>query len=170
MRGRPKKSKIRERITAIINKIGLSYGYEIYKLYKDLYGDVTSRIIYYNLKKGVELGEFNVVKVKRELGVYSWGDETERVYYALGPYAILASEDMQVASKIKQKQREVKYDWSKEIQKYYKELKEKARRAKGVEAEKILIKCDKLINWCRTKLKDPDEYVKKIDSIKNFLK
>ncbi len=169
MRGRPKKSRIRERITAIVNKRGITYGYEIYKLYKEVYGDITSRIIYYNLKKGVELGELNIINIKRELGAYSWGDESERVYYAIGPYATISQEDLTLASKIKHNERKINYKWDKEIQKYYKELKEKARQAKGTEVIKIMNKCDKLIQWCRTRLDNGEEYIRKIESIKNFL-
>ena len=39
------------------------------------------------LKKGVDLGEFQVNKVEREKGNYSWGGEAEKIYYALGPNA-----------------------------------------------------------------------------------
>jgi len=169
MRGRPSKSIIRERIAAIINKIGLSYGYEIYKFYKEVYGDITSRIIYYHLKKGAEIGEFNIIRTKSELGLYSWGAESERVYYAIGPYAALKKESLINASRNNYEPREFKYDWEKEIQNYYKKLKEKARQVKGKDSGRIINKCDKLISWCRMRLNNPEEYIKKIESIKTIL-
>ncbi len=87
MRGRPAHSKVRNRIATILLNVNTSYGYEIYKRYRELFGDVKMRTVYYNLRKGVLLNEFIVSDIKREVGNYTWGNETERVYYANGPYA-----------------------------------------------------------------------------------
>lgn len=87
MRGRPSKSKIRNRIASILQYINSSYGYDLYKKYRFLFGEAKMRTVYYNLRKGVMLNEFIVSDIKREIGEYTWGSETERVYYTNGPYA-----------------------------------------------------------------------------------
>jgi hypothetical protein len=45
------------------------------------------RSIYYHLKKGLELKEFRISKIKSEKGDYSWGPEAEKIYYSLGENA-----------------------------------------------------------------------------------
>ncbi len=87
MKGRPPKSNIRKRIAAILQHLNASYGYDIYKNYKKVFGPVKMRTVYYNLRKGVMLNEFMINDIKREVGNYTWGNETERVYYSNGPYA-----------------------------------------------------------------------------------
>lgn len=84
---RPFKSQIRQNIIEIINFLGPSYGYEIYKIYKVIYPKATLRVIYYHLKRGVDIGEFKVEKIERSKGDYSWGGESEKIIYALGPKA-----------------------------------------------------------------------------------
>jgi len=64
-----------------------SYGYDLYKKYRILFGAVKIRTVYYNLRKGVLLNEFMISDIKREVGEYTWGTETERVYYTNGPYS-----------------------------------------------------------------------------------
>jgi hypothetical protein len=86
-RGRPIGSEIRQNIIEIINLMGRGYGYDIYKVYKEIFPKVTMRVIYYHLKKGIELGEFKVDKIEKETGKYSWGPEAEKTYYALGDQA-----------------------------------------------------------------------------------
>lgn len=86
-RGRPTYSKVRQNIVEILYFMETGYGYEIYKVYKDLFPAVTLRVIYYHLKKGTELGEFEVAEVKKTKGDYSWGGEAEKIYYKLGPKA-----------------------------------------------------------------------------------
>ena len=86
-RGRPVKSAIRQNIVEILNIKGEMYGYDIYRVYREVYPQVTLRSIYYHLKKGVSTGEFIIKEVKREKGEFSWGTETEKTYYALGPKA-----------------------------------------------------------------------------------
>ncbi len=86
-RGRPVQSKIRQDIVEILYFMKKGYGYEIYKVYREIFPAVTMRSIYYHLKKGVETGEFRVESVKSEKGDYSWGPSAEKVYYALGKNA-----------------------------------------------------------------------------------
>jgi hypothetical protein len=83
-RGRPVYSAVRQRIVEILAVLGKSYGYDIYKIYKEIYPKVTLRLLYYHLKKGCDLGEFQIQDVKKESGEYSWGNEVEKIYYALG--------------------------------------------------------------------------------------
>ena len=86
-KGRPTKSEIRSNIVEILNVLKAGYGYDIYRHYKTLFSPVTMRSIYYHLKKGTQLGEFRVNGVKKEKGNFSWGSETEKIYYELGPNA-----------------------------------------------------------------------------------
>lgn len=86
-RGRPVKSTIRQNIVEILAVKGKAYGYEIHKIYKELFPECTREVIYYHLKKGVHLGEFSVAEIKMEKGAYSWGATVEKKYYTLGPHA-----------------------------------------------------------------------------------
>ena len=92
-KGRPIRSEIRQNVVEILNFIKKSYGYEIYKVYVKIFPKVTMRSIYYHLKKGLQLGEFQVDKVEKEKGDYSWGTEAEKIYYSLGPNAKPAGND-----------------------------------------------------------------------------
>ena len=86
-RGRPVSSQIRQNIIEILYLLGKSYGYDIYKVYRAVFPKITMRSVYYQLRKGVELGEFKVERVSKEKGNYSWGSEAEKTYYKLGPNA-----------------------------------------------------------------------------------
>jgi len=86
-KGRPVKSQIRQNIVELLYFLGKAYGYDIYKYYIRIFPKVTMRSIYYNLKKGLALGEFVVERVQKEQGDYSWGSEAEKVYYGLGKKA-----------------------------------------------------------------------------------
>jgi len=92
-RGRPVFSQVRQNMIEILSVIGKGYGYDIYKMYKEIYPKVTMRLIYYHLKKGVELGEFAVDAVEKTKGEYSWGSEVEKVFYKLGPNANPVGDD-----------------------------------------------------------------------------
>lgn len=92
-RGRPVGSAVRQNILEILNALGRAHGYQIYKIYKDLFPKVTLRVIYYHLRKGVELGELELEKVEKEKGDYSWGTEAEKIYYRLGPKARITGDD-----------------------------------------------------------------------------
>ncbi len=86
-RGRPTRSVIRQNLIEILHFMGEAYGYQLYKAYREIFAPVTLRVIYYHLKKGKALGEFEVAGVKKTSGSYSWGPEAERVFYKLGPAA-----------------------------------------------------------------------------------
>jgi len=86
-RGRPVKSVIRERMQQIVDSLGSAYGYEIYKVYKQVFEPVDVRSMYYHLKKGVALGEFKQVGAKQEAGPFTWGRESTHIYYVLGDAA-----------------------------------------------------------------------------------
>jgi hypothetical protein len=86
-RGRPVNSVIRQNIVEILFDIGKGYGYDIYKKYLLHYPEVTLRSIYYHLKKGTEIGEFEIERIEKEKGDYSWGETAEKIYYKLGKSA-----------------------------------------------------------------------------------
>lgn len=86
-RGRPTFSKVRQNIVEILNLIGRGYGYQIYTIHREFYQPTTLRLIYYHLKKGVALGELEVEKIEKVKGEYSWGGETEKIFYKLGKAA-----------------------------------------------------------------------------------
>ena len=86
-RGRPTKSEIRQNIVDILFFMKKGYGYDIYKAYTEIFPKPTLRVIYYHLKKGLELEEFKIAEIKQEKGEYSWGANAEKIYYKLGPNA-----------------------------------------------------------------------------------
>ena len=83
-RGRPVSSQIRQNVVEILYFMGKGYGYEIFKVYREVFPKVTMRSIYYNLKKGLRTEEFKIEKIQKEKGNYSWGPEAEKIYYSLG--------------------------------------------------------------------------------------
>jgi hypothetical protein len=85
--GRPLGSKVRQNIVEILYFYRQLHGYDLFKIYKELYPPVTMRLIYYHLKKGVDTGEFRVEKIDKKAGTYSWGATSENVIYALGQSA-----------------------------------------------------------------------------------
>jgi hypothetical protein len=87
VRGRPPQSKIRQNMIEILNVLGSAYGYQISKIYEQLFASATRRVIYYHLKKGVELNEFEIDRVEHEKGDFSWGRIAEKTYYKLGKNA-----------------------------------------------------------------------------------
>ncbi len=92
-RGRPIGSAVRQNVIEILNVLKKAHGYQIYKVYRDLFPKVTLRVIYYHLKKGCDLGEFEIDKVQLEKGDYSWGGEAEKIYYKLGPQAKISGDE-----------------------------------------------------------------------------
>lgn len=86
-RGRPTGSPVRQNMVEIIYVVGNAHGYELYKIYIELYPKVSLRNIYYHLKKGKELGIFKVANISKEEGNYSWGTKAEKTYYELGDQA-----------------------------------------------------------------------------------
>ncbi len=85
--GRPIGSKVRQNIVEILYFYKHLHGYDLYKIYKELYHPVTMRLIYYHMKKGIDTGEFKVYKVDKKTGTYSWGGTSENILYELGSKA-----------------------------------------------------------------------------------
>ena len=83
--GRPQASRIRERLREILSCIDNATGYDLHKIYVEVYGKVTIRSIYYNLHTGVLIGYFNIESIKQEQGEFSWGSEVEKKYYSINP-------------------------------------------------------------------------------------
>lgn len=86
-KGRPLRSQIRENIIEILYFLEKGYGYQLCKIYKEIFPLVTQRSIYYHLRKGITTQEIRVNKIKEERGDYSWGSSVEKVYYELGETA-----------------------------------------------------------------------------------
>jgi hypothetical protein len=86
-RGRPVKSKIRSNMVEIIGFLGSGYGYQISKMYNQIFPQVTQRSIYYHLRKGVSTGEVQVNRIVEDSGDFSWGQKVEKIFYSLGPNA-----------------------------------------------------------------------------------
>ena len=81
-RGRPSISLVRERLKEILFFTGEITAYDAHKHYINLFAKTSQRNVYYQLRKGVDKGDF-VVDVKNESGDFSWGDTTRKVYYSL---------------------------------------------------------------------------------------
>lgn len=81
------RSEIRQNIVEILQYLQKGYGYQIAKIYKELFPDCTMEVIYYHLRKGVKTGEFEIHTIVKEKGEYSWGGEAEKIYYKLGANA-----------------------------------------------------------------------------------
>ncbi|HIG95968.1 TPA: hypothetical protein HA249_03715 [Candidatus Woesearchaeota archaeon] len=86
-RGRPVRSQVRQNMIEILYFIKRASGYDLYKIYRAVYPQVTLRLMYYHLKKGVSLGEFVVDKIEKVSGDFSWGSTSEKIVYTLGPQA-----------------------------------------------------------------------------------
>lgn len=86
-RGRPPKSEIRQNIIEILFYMGEGHGYNLARVYNEIFPAVTQRSIYYHLKKGVNTGEFLVHSIRKETGEFSWGQTVEKIYYTLGNQA-----------------------------------------------------------------------------------
>ena len=77
-RGRPLKSEVRDNIAEILFFKKYGCGYEISKIYNQIFPKVSQRVIYYHLNRGAGLEEFEIKKVKKEKGNYSWGKMQSR--------------------------------------------------------------------------------------------
>jgi hypothetical protein len=122
-RGRPLKTELREKIASILNQVGQSYGYEIYKRYQDVFGKISLRNLYYNIKKGTQLGEFIIIDIRQEIGNFTWGGATQHIYYTLGPYARLyQTTERQRELLAKLPKTDSKIDWDAEVNKKMSEM------------------------------------------------
>src|SRR3989338_11548101 len=86
-RGRPIKSQIRQNIVEILYYLGEGYGYQLARIYKEVFPSVTQRSVYYHLRKGLLTKEIEVHKIEQEKGEFSWGTMVEKKYYVLGKNA-----------------------------------------------------------------------------------
>lgn len=86
-KGRPCQSVIRQNILEILYFLGKGYGYQISKIYNEVFAKASQRSVYYHLKKGISLGEIELNKVEQEEGDFSWGRTAEKTYYSLGKKA-----------------------------------------------------------------------------------
>lgn len=85
--GRPVQSQIRQNIIEILFYLNKGYGYQISKIYNEIFPQVTQRSIYYHLRKGVLTKEIIMHKIEQEKGDFSWGTVVEKKYYTLGDKA-----------------------------------------------------------------------------------
>ena len=92
-RGRPIGSATRQNIVNILSVLGSATGYDIFKIYRHIYGKITVRSIYYNLHTGVLLDLFSMSDVREEQGSFSWGPKAEKKYYTLTPKAKITADD-----------------------------------------------------------------------------
>ena len=86
-RGRPVGSAMRQNVVEILAVLEKGYGYQIAKIYNEIFEPVTQRSIYYHLRKGVITREFELEEIKSEKGQFSWGESCEKTYYSLGKEA-----------------------------------------------------------------------------------
>ena len=86
-KGRPCRSEIRQNILEILYFLGKGYGYQISKIYNEIFSKVSQRSVYYHLRKGVSIGELELNKIEQEEGDFSWGKMVEKIYYSLGKRA-----------------------------------------------------------------------------------
>jgi len=86
-RGRPVKSQIRQNIIEILFYLEEGYGYQISKIYQEVFSKVTQRSIYYQLRKGLQTKEIIIKETRHESGDFSWGSTVEKKIYALGSLA-----------------------------------------------------------------------------------
>jgi len=87
-RGRPTGSQIRQNIIDLLGTIQKPlYGYQLHKIYIQLFVPCTREVIYYHLKKGVQLEEIKLQSIRQEKGEFSWGVIVEKRYYGLGSRA-----------------------------------------------------------------------------------
>lgn len=84
MRGRPIGSEIRQNIIELLFHMDKACGYNLYKIYCQIFPKCTQEVVYYHLRKGVLTNEFELEEVKQEKGTYSWGSTVEKKYYKLG--------------------------------------------------------------------------------------
>jgi len=87
LRGRPVKSQIRQNIIELLSHLKQGYGYQISKIYNEIFPRVTQRSIYYHLRKGTTTNEISIHKIQQEKGDFSWGTTVEKIYYTLGKNA-----------------------------------------------------------------------------------
>src|SRR3989338_2674675 len=91
-RGRPLRSTIRQNVVEILASMGKGYGYQIAKIYNQIFPAVSQRSVYYHLRKGLQTEEITIHTIEQEQGNFSWGKVVEKTYYALGKNATAKSD------------------------------------------------------------------------------
>ncbi|MBI2665633.1 hypothetical protein HYX12_03365 [Candidatus Woesearchaeota archaeon] len=87
-KGRPVRSVIRQNIVEILYYLEKGYGYQISRIYNEIFPKVTQRVVYYHLQKGIQTKEIELKEIQREQGEFSWGTEVEKKIYCLGKSAM----------------------------------------------------------------------------------
>ncbi|MDD2678430.1 MAG: hypothetical protein PHT91_00790 [Candidatus Nanoarchaeia archaeon] len=177
MKGRPVGSIIRNRIAVILKNMNIGYGYEIYKIYKNIFGNIHIRTIYYNLKKGIEKEEIILLRIEKEMGKYSWGNEVEKIYYIVGPYANISlpyKEIELIKNSLKNyEKKDINMDWGgeikiladslkKDIDNYTKKFNVLSNQGKKMDKLKINKRIEKLKDYANSKISK--------DKLNDFLK
>ncbi|MFO7872169.1 MAG: hypothetical protein R6U26_00830 [Candidatus Undinarchaeales archaeon] len=166
-RGRPPNSPVRDRMQMIVDALGVTYGYEIHKAYEEIFEPIELRSMYYHLKKGVELNQFEEVGVEKVKGPFTWGDVSIRKYYILGPEAEkrATAEVQKVIENGDFERKEPKdfVSWDKVINDYKEKLeKEIKKKMKDSDAKDLLDNIDKLLSWLEVNSDEDVESIKKI--------
>jgi hypothetical protein len=152
-------SEVRVRIGKILSVAKKAYGYEIYRIYTTVYGDVLLRTIYYNLKKGVELGDFEAANLMNVPGNFTWGFESNRVYYRnKRTLKLEENEKRLLETAVKNLKKEMKNEIKKWIVETSKEVKKDDLDT--VEKMKLLSKCLKIKKFYQENF---GKYPKEID-------
>lgn len=176
-RGRPLKTDIREKIGLILSKVNFAYGYEIFKIYKNAFGEIGLRNLYYNLKKGLETGEFIIAHIEREPGAFTWGIEAQHLYYGAGPYMMIYKAGEKVLAKLNQlPKKDKKIDWEFEVKNLVDKLAKDLENFRAVESRlryedkrkflnNLKLMSIKLKEWIKLKLEKEklNHYYVKID-------
>ena len=147
-----KTNEVRRKIATILFKIKYGYGYQIYKYYRKIFGNISLRTFYYNLNKGEKMREFVIVDIKKVNGSFTWGDSAQRVYYMLGPMFQMIDINERIGRKLEElPTTELDINIEKEKEKMINELKlerEKAIQEKDVKKMKIIEEIgNKLKSW-----------------------
>ena len=77
---RAPRNPVRKNILQILRDRPL-HGYAIYQEYRKRFGDVSLRLIYYHLSKGVREGFFEIDRAEPVEGDFSWGRQSVRKIY-----------------------------------------------------------------------------------------
>ena len=161
-----KTNKVRKRIATILLRIKYGYGYQIYKYYRKIFGNISIRTFYYNLNKGEKTREFLIVNVKKVSGNFTWGDSAQRVYYMLGPMSQIIEKNKRINDKLESLSiTELNVDFTKEKEKLIQKLKMERKEA----LEKKDVKKIKLVEEISNRLKSwpPHTYISYGNNIKN---
>ncbi|MEK6845267.1 MAG: hypothetical protein AABY26_00795 [Nanoarchaeota archaeon] len=85
---RKRSSNIRQNMVEILYYLHSGYGYQLSKIYNMIFPEVSQRLIYYHLRRGLQTKEIEIKERKQESGDFSWGSSVEKIVYALGPLAL----------------------------------------------------------------------------------